>query len=117
MKTTTEIKERIKIILSSYIDKDDKEIRKLRKEKEFLDVVLKYLETEPNEAFLIKERDRIQNRLDLIAQGFTDYAKQNTNHETDNQLVLKMLREQYNKEFDITSLNRQIKTIRFILNR
>jgi hypothetical protein len=112
MKTIQQIKKEIDSILS--LDRNEmkkREYIKHSKRVSFLNTCLMYIESSPDEQFVLKEITRLQNRIDAIKKqqpAFDLSPYRNSSEE-------KKLIESYLKEYRVPELNNQLKTLNYIL--
>lgn len=108
MKSLNEVNKEIKDLLNIIgLVLDDREANKRRKRLQYLNIMKNYLETKPTREFLLKEKKRLQKRLEIINEGFTDWSKFNS---CENPLV------EYKKLMGVKTIKEHLKSISFILN-
>ena len=108
LKTITTIKKEIKELLA--LDRNREPLIVLKKAKkriQFLNVCLNYLESQPKNEFLEKEKKRLENRLNLIDKGFEHWAITAS---------VKDPKKEYAKLMDVKTVKEHLKTIRFLIN-
>lgn len=86
---------------------------KMKRRYLLLELVKKYLETEPNEDFVKKEKARLAKRISLINDGFGAWLAFGYNKQKGEDY--KQQRAAYDKEQDTKHLKDQLKAIEFIL--
>ena len=111
MRTIEDIKSEIQEITTStgtyHLNK--REINRLVKRIEFLNKVIRYLETNPSIEFLGKERLRLQNYLKKANEGFNNWASLNK-HSSPSKL-----KAAFKSELGLNKIATQIKTLEYIL--
>ena len=107
MKTIESIEKEMATLVADRGTYTPRERSAAKKRMQFLSVCKMYLSDMPSQAFLIKERDRIENRIDLINK---DYGYWKTFQPRKNSI------DDYNKEMGVENLVIQLKTIKFLLN-
>jgi hypothetical protein len=107
MKTIQEIDYEIGKALHQ-ADETEKEtqLNRVRKRVQFLNTCKMYLLTRPDEAFIIKEIERLEKRIKLLDEGFIHFRPP-LGH-TGNPRLL------YEKETGIPALKTQLDTLKFI---
>jgi len=116
MKTITEIQKEmdsIKVDMMSNtknISKSDK--TKLKKRHQFLTICKMYLESNPTEEYLVKEKERLNSRVTAINKGYVP----------DKRLIEAGLKKEerkehadYNKIMGLTKTRNQLQSIKFLL--
>ncbi len=107
MKSLLAVNSEISGIISSAGTFDSKRKESSAKKRlEFLNLVKMYIETQPDEYFVAKEIQRIENRITLMLNQF-DKSKYKDPKE-----ALK----KYEKDSGIPELRKQLKALRFIKN-
>lgn len=115
MKTTKELKSEMKEVLEAMEfqkKKDDKKsanaIKRLKAKLDYLKMCLLYIESNPSVEFIIKEKERLTNRINAFMELYKvpeDWGKtMKSNH-----------RKAYEKDMGIPKLRKQLSTIHFIL--
>ena len=89
----------------------EKEYKKINRENEQLRIVELYLETNPSETYLVKERARIEQIVKAKNEQYEYWLKHNKPFEVDP----KDARSFFNKINGLNVLNRQLKMINLIL--
>lgn len=119
MKNVTEIKKRMdEIVVARYAPLPKEETdrkyksrqKKLKIEYDFLNVCKLYLETEPTEEFIKKEKKRLENRLQLISEGYKHDERQTLKDQ-------KKDRKDYDKLMGVSKIKSQLKAIYFLLSK
>jgi hypothetical protein len=108
MRTIQAIDSEVQSLIANRSVYSPRELSSARKRITFLNTCKAYLKDMPSEDFLRKERDRINNRVKLISEGY-DYWKSC-------QMKGKNSIDDYNKEMGVSDLMLQLKTIYFLLN-
>jgi len=90
---------------------EDKEVKKLKKRITFLKTCMYYMQTEPSMEFLEKEKDRLNNRINMFMETYvpldsTKYMKKD----------LSAHKKGFEKEMGIPKIKSQLVTINFLLN-
>lgn len=80
----------------------------LFKRLQFLKVCKMYLETNPSEDFIKKEKSRLSKRIQLLRDGYSGYKAKDPDP--------KKWKSEYNKATGLNQLNVQLRTINFLLN-
>jgi len=112
MKTEKYLKEQIeKIAHDCFHEREENALKVLMDRMSFAKNCLLYIQTNPSEEFLTKERDRINNRVDMLMKSYVGL------NETKNS-VSKCLKHKkdYEKEMGIPHLRKQLSTLNFLLN-
>jgi len=87
------------------------------KRQTFLNTIRLYLETNPSEAYLKKEAERLQNIIKSIRAGFDTYCKCNPDVSTDSSKEeIAVARAAYYRSKEYTKHRRHLKTTLYILN-
>ena len=90
---------------------EDKEVKKIKKRIIFLKVCMYYVQSNPSQDFLEKERDRIINRVNMFLENYVPL-----NPEKYMKKDISSHKKKFEKEMDIPKLRTQLTTINFILN-
>jgi len=115
MKTLKQLQDRrVQIEKMNYKELSNKEIRKLEKELSNLIYCIQYLETSPRQEFIESEIIRVEKRIETVESD--QYYAQWINANKDKHDSLKDPRKSFENEFDLTTLKKQLKTLKFILN-
>jgi hypothetical protein len=80
-----------------------------------LKIVRTYLESNPSEAYLIKERDRISKLLTALEERFIKLCQQQWKGQEIPQSMKSKMRGEHNKQYDISRLKAQLKTVEYLL--
>jgi hypothetical protein len=109
MKNLQEIKAELHELLGvKQYEKTPHELNKIRKRIQFLNLCVKYLESSPDEKFLNSEVKRLSHRLKRIDEEYKYFTPPMGLKERE-------ARAFYNKEFGVTHINQQLKTLNFLL--
>jgi hypothetical protein len=87
-------------------------LNKMRKRLEFLELVKKYLESEPTQEFVAKEKARISHLVTTIVDGYGAWQAWNK----DKGETYKEQRDYYEKEMELKKYKTQFKALDFILS-
>lgn len=96
---------------------DNKDRRQLARQLEYVDTVIKYLETEPREGFVEKELQRVQDRLISVYDGFDTWKSKNPD------MVARVLRTKtklenyYHNQMGVPELRKQEDMLKYILEK
>lgn len=113
MKDLKLVNQEIKEILST--DREGMKkyaLNKMRKRLEFLEVARKYLESEPANDFVVKEKSRIDKIIKAINSGFSAWSQWNKDKGED----YKSQRTAYDTEMELKKYKTQFKALDFILS-
>ena len=108
MRTVHAIESEMKSLVDNRSLYNKRELSAARKRIKFLDTCKAYLADMPSEDFLRKERDRINNRIRLISDGYEYWKSYQTKE--------KNTIDDYNTQMGVDDLMLQLKTILFLLN-
>lgn len=113
MKTLKHVVCKIQIIQNrvydDYLESERPKVRRQdKKDLALLEVVKKYLMSQPSEDYLKKEEERLVGLIENIMDRFLP-------PENVSKGELSTLRKDFEKEYDISKHRRHLKTIRFIL--
>lgn len=114
MKTATQIKaemDSLQVELSTR-DLKKQQIAKIKKRYAFLKVCMAYINSEPTHEFLHKEKERLNNKINLINAGYipdqrlidSGFKKQEKKEHQD-----------YNKIMSLDKFKEQLKSINFLI--
>lgn len=111
MKTVAQLRaEQQNILLAGKkFERWEKEYGQLEDKYAYLQTCIFYLQSNPSEDFLNKEKQRIENILSLIEDGFKKWEEQETDKD-------KATRGRYNRLMSRTAYVRQLEFINFILS-
>lgn len=115
MITVKQIQDRVSQINDDIVNRHEVDkafLRNAKIEKSFLHQLLLYVETNPSEDFLNKEKERLNKIITSLENGFDFWSKHNKPTDVD----AKKLRSYYNKEMGITKFKNQLKAVNTILN-
>lgn len=87
----------------------EKQKKKDRRELIFLNVIKKYLMTQPTQEFCSSERDRLEKIINAVMGRFVE-------PENVTKGELSKLRKVHEKEYDVAKYRRQLRTMYYILN-
>lgn len=105
---TSELKELIK---EASEEDDQKVVKKLKKRISFLRMCAMYIESKPTNEFVEGEILRINNRIELISDGFEYWASLPREESLSGSKLLTF----YYKEMGVPKLRRQLQALRFLL--
>jgi len=115
MKSSIEIKNEMTSLQADLCTKGLKkmEVSKIKKRYEFLKICKMYIESNPTHEFLHKEKDRLQNKINLINAGY----------KPDQKLIDRGFKKEeqkehkdYNKIMGIAKFKEQLKGIQYLIS-
>jgi hypothetical protein len=112
MITKEEIKSHIKLLEAHmrFSSIDPMKYKKADKMKlDMLKTCLRYIETNPSEAFIDSEIARIQNKIELIEKSVIDAINPETYREIQQKIMKEIL-----AKYDIVNLKQQLAALKFI---
>lgn len=116
MKTIKEIKATIEEVLKPYRGPKAPPIKKSDEKKlNELKYILRYLETSPNEKFIMSEKERLSNSINILEDRFDEWRKSNPKKIAELKLGTD-IRTYYRRESGQSDMIKQLKTINYILN-
>ena len=115
MKTERQLKEEMDSIQVDLSTKDLKkmQISRLKKRYSFLKLCVHYLQSQPTKEFLQSEKERLNNKINLINAGYVPnemYLKQGLHKEE------KKEHKDYNKIMSMAKYQEQLKSIKFLIS-
>ena len=114
MKTVKMIKEKLKELEGqmAWEQKEKKKVSKMNQQRfDTLTTCKLYLMSKPSEAFVLKERARIENRINLLVKAYVPLDP-----ETNKKSVCKKDKSDYEKSVSIPNLRQQLTTLNFLLS-
>jgi 5-bromo-4-chloroindolyl phosphate hydrolysis protein len=119
MKNLEQIREKIESLLHDAKSEDlsVRDRKAIATKLEFNRAVVHYLETEPTEAFVKAERDRLENFIDLAEESWkTEYTKFAYTYDRMVVSTVNKRKREYLKELNLPDVNKQLKNLIYILS-
>lgn len=117
MKTINSLQKEIITLRSLHLpDEVSKEANKDRKRATFIRLCINYLETNPDEALLKSQHDRLLKDIKIKKSRCDTWIKNNYPKAFDDEITLKKAKKRYNSMFEISKLEKQLKTINYLLS-
>ena len=115
MKTIQQIENQIsKLVASSLNEKDEKILKRDRKEVKYLRYILSYLKTEPTEQIVNHQLENVERSISILNGRFETWKASNPEIVKKIKTEAKIL-QHYNTTFEIPKLKQQRKDLLFIL--
>lgn len=116
MKTINQLQHEIMMLRGLHLPNEvSKEANKDRKRAAFIRLCINYLEANPDEALLKAQHNRLLKDIKIKKSRCDTWIKNNYPKAFDDETTLKKAKKRYNSMFEINKLEKQLKTINYLL--
>jgi hypothetical protein len=119
MKKLEQIQEKIEKLLQDARVEDisDRDKKAIAVKLEFNRTIAHYLETEPSEAFVKAERDRLENLIDLAEEAWkSEYMKHSYTYDRMVVSTVNKRKREFLKDLSLADVKKQLRNLVYILS-